>query len=79
MNTDKLIHMANQMGDFFSAQPDVAAAQQGLAEHLRKFWAPAMRLALKQALDAGQAQGLNPWVAQALTERASDWWPAGKA
>jgi formate dehydrogenase subunit delta len=75
MNTDKLIHMANQMGDFFSAQPDVAAAQQGLAEHLRKFWAPPMRRQLKAAIDSGQGGGLSPWVRQALSDTQPDWVP----
>ena len=38
-SVEKLVKMANQIGDFFGAQKIGAAA--GMAEHLRKFWAPA--------------------------------------
>jgi formate dehydrogenase subunit delta len=75
MNTEKLIHMVNQMGDFFSAQPDAAAAQAGLTEHLRKFWAPAMRRQLQEALSQGQVQGLSPWAEKALREGQAQWVP----
>ncbi|MET0905578.1 MAG: formate dehydrogenase subunit delta, partial [Tardiphaga sp.] len=39
---DRLIYMANQIGDFFASQGhDHAVA--GIAEHIKKFWDPRMR------------------------------------
>jgi formate dehydrogenase subunit delta len=66
MNPDRLVHMANDIGDFFAAQPDPAEAAAGIATHLRKFWDPRMRRQILAAMDAGQAEGLHPLVAAAL-------------
>lgn len=38
---DKLVRMANQIGDFFATQPEESAAA-GVATHLKKFWTPKM-------------------------------------
>ncbi len=67
MNLGKLVEMANRIGAFFAADPDTEAAQHGIAEHLRKFWAPSMRAALLDALDRpGAADALDPLVRSAL-------------
>ncbi len=66
-DTDKLVHMANQIGQFFAAMPDAAEARAGIAGHLQRYWAPSMRQALQAALAAGQAPGLQPLVREALT------------
>jgi formate dehydrogenase subunit delta len=69
MDVGKLVKMANQIGEFFAAEPDVDAAQSGIAEHLRKFWAPSMRSALLNELDrAGGADALAPLVRSALQQ-----------
>ena len=60
----KLVYMANQIGAFFVAQ-DVGTAPAKIAEHLRKFWDPRMRLAIVAHLDAG-GDGLHPMVRQAV-------------
>jgi formate dehydrogenase subunit delta len=67
-DTDKLVHMANQIGQFFAAMPDEAEARAGIAGHLQRYWAPTMRQALLAALDAGQAPGLLPLVRDAVVE-----------
>ena len=54
MDTHNLVHMANQIGQFFSAYPDQNEAMEGIANHIRKFWEPRMRLQLFQAMDQGQ-------------------------
>jgi len=36
---DKLVRMANQIGDFFAPMGD-AAATRGVATHLKRFWTP---------------------------------------
>ena len=43
MRIEKLVHMANDISAFFGAEPDSSLAAHGVAEHLRKFWAPSMR------------------------------------
>jgi formate dehydrogenase subunit delta len=43
MDIKNLVRMANDIGNFFSAEPDHAAAVQGIVDHLKKFWDPRMR------------------------------------
>lgn len=64
MSPDKLVMMANQIGRFFTPQRriDVPAA---IADHLEKFWDPAMRAAIVAHLEAGGA-GLDPPVRAAV-------------
>lgn len=50
-----LIQMANDIGDFFRAQPhDDAVA--GIANHLKSFWTPKMRAQLTSQMNEGDAQ-----------------------
>lgn len=46
MDTERLVKMANDIGNFFNAEPDRAAAVEGVADHLHKFWDPRMRQAI---------------------------------
>ncbi len=62
-SVDKLVKMANQIGDFFGAQKIGAAA--GMAEHLRKFWAPHMREAIVEHVRHGGG-GLEPIAVEAI-------------
>lgn len=68
MNTDHLIHMANQIGAYFEAEPDRAVATEGIAEHLARFWEKRMRQSLYASLDSTQGGGLSPLVSEALTQ-----------
>jgi formate dehydrogenase subunit delta len=69
MSPDKLVYMANQIGKFFASQgPEQAVA--GTADHLRKFWDPRMRAAMRAYLDAGGG-GLDPWVREAFARLAA--------
>jgi formate dehydrogenase subunit delta len=56
MNGEHLIRMANQIGVFFESMPDRAEAQEGLANHLKKFWDPRMRRAFLQLVDDETSQ-----------------------
>ena len=69
MKADKLAMMANQIAAFFKAQ-GATGASEGVADHLRKFWDPQMRVELCQ-LAAQSEHGLDPVVVQAarLLER----------
>jgi formate dehydrogenase subunit delta len=64
MSPDRLIYMANQIGRFFAhCPPDVAAID--IANHLRKFWDPRMRLQIIAKLDQPDA-AFEPTVRRAV-------------
>ena len=65
---DKLVRMANQIGQFFKSQPhDEALA--GIADHLRSFWTPKMRRQIADHAAAGGA-GLDPLTLEAVRRLA---------
>lgn len=71
MSANKLVHMANQIADFFRSQP-ADAAVSGACEHIRSFWSPVMRRQIYAHLDAG-GQGLSPLAMEAVKKmRESD-------
>ena len=73
IDLERLIEMANQIGDFFSPYPP-KRAREGLRNHLRTYWDPRMRNALLAHIDAG-GDGLDTRVveaAQLLREKATD-------
>jgi formate dehydrogenase subunit delta len=55
MNVERLVQMANDIGAFFAADPDREAAIEGIAQHLRRYWAPRMRQRLCAHAEAGGA------------------------
>lgn len=61
---DRLIHMANQIGKFFAAQPGDGAA--GVATHLRNYWDPPMRAEILAWRAAG-GDGLDAIAMDAVT------------
>jgi formate dehydrogenase subunit delta len=65
---DKLVRMANQIGQFFQSQPHDAAVA-GIADHLRSFWTPKMRRQIADHAAAGGV-GLDPLTREAV-ERLS--------
>jgi formate dehydrogenase subunit delta len=75
MNPERLIHMANSIGDFFAAMPDEEEARSGIATHIRKFWDPRMRRALFEHIDARPQAGLHPLVLQALQQHRGELLP----
>jgi len=73
IDLQRLITIANQIGDFFSPYPP-ERAREGLRNHLRTYWDPRMRSALLAHIDAG-GDGLDLRViegAQQLREKAAD-------
>jgi formate dehydrogenase subunit delta len=67
MDTHNLIVMANRIGEFFAAQPDRDEALAGIADHIRKFWAPRMRSEILAVVGTGAGAGLSEIVVAALT------------
>lgn len=73
IDLERLITMANQIGDFFAPYPP-ERAREGLRNHLRTYWDPRMRSALFEHIDAG-GDGLDTRVieaAQLLRDKAAD-------
>lgn len=65
MSPDKLVYMANQIGRFFTTQPR-ETAHEAIAQHLKQFWEPRMRRAIRAHVAAGGA-GLAPEVVKAVS------------
>jgi formate dehydrogenase subunit delta len=66
MQTDTLIKMANQVGDFFEAEPNQVQAQKDIANHLNKFWTKDMRNQIAAHVQANQGTGLHGQVISAI-------------
>lgn len=67
MQTEHLITMANQIGDFFKAFPDQTQAKKDIAQHLQRFWAKSMRDQIVAYIHHG-GDALLPIVKAAITE-----------
>jgi len=80
MDVANLIDMANRIGDFFDSLPDQHEATDSIADHIRRFWEPRMRLAILNALDNPEVRAtMTPIVQEALTEHRQDLTPAKAA
>ena len=76
MDVDNLIDMANRIGQFFDSMPDHAEAVDGVADHIRRFWEPRMRIAILTALDNPEASAsMEPILHEALTLHKADLQP----
>ena len=53
MRIERLVAMANDIGAFFSAEPDKAEAARNVAQHLKRFWDPRMRRQIVTHYNAG--------------------------
>jgi formate dehydrogenase subunit delta len=62
LELERLVTMANQIGDFFAPYPPSRRAE-GIRNHLRTYWDPRMREALLQHIERGAA-GLHPHVVE---------------
>ena len=65
MNIEHLVRMANDIGNFFKAEPDHAAAVNGVTTHLKRFWEPRMRKEIVAYVESGGA-GLMDLVREAV-------------
>jgi len=75
MEPMKLVKMANEIAAFFSADPDRAAALEGVAQHLKRFWDPRMRTELLVWVDQHGGAGLVPLALDAVRARRTDLTP----
>jgi formate dehydrogenase subunit delta len=65
MEIERLVAMANQIGEFFETQADRAGAVHSIAQHIRSFWEPRMRRQILDYVNAGNGE-LRPIVREAL-------------
>ncbi len=77
MHVENLVKMANQIGQFFEAEPDKDQAVKDIAAHLKRFWDPRMRTAIIAHVDQGGA-GLMDIVATAVKTQRELLQPAQK-
>ena len=66
MQTETLVKMANQVGDFFEAEPDEAQAQKDIANHLNRFWTKDMRNQIAAHVEQQHGAGLHSKVISAI-------------
>jgi formate dehydrogenase subunit delta len=71
MDAQHLIKMANQIGAFFESMPDRKEAQEGVANHIEKFWDPRMRKAFLTSIDSKQDKDLSSFVREAILTHRS--------
>jgi formate dehydrogenase subunit delta len=64
---EHLVTMANDIGNFFRAEPDRQVALDGIANHINKFWTRRMRQKLLDYVQHG-GDGLNELPRQALAK-----------
>ncbi len=67
MQTEILIKMANQIGDFFEAEPNQVQAQKDIANHLNRFWTKGMRNQIAVHVKENNGMGLHSQVIAAIT------------
>ena len=68
MHTEKLIKMANQIGDFFEAEPNQSQAQKEIAQHLNRFWTRGMRHQIATHVQTEHGAGLHAQVIAAIAQ-----------
>ena len=67
MDSQQLIKMANQIGQFFESMPNREVAEKDIATHLKRFWDPRMRRVIVASLDTDDADSMSAIVREALT------------
>ena len=68
MQNETLIKMANQVGDFFGADPDKAQANIEIANHLNRFWTLDMRQQIAKYVSEKNGAGMHAQVATAISQ-----------
>ena len=66
MDIQRLISMANQIGDFYESYPNQSHAQKDIAEHINKFWALSMRNQIAEYVTSQGGTGLHAQVQHAI-------------
>ena len=70
MNAERLVAMANDIANFFAAEPDREIAIEGIRNHLRRFWEPRMRQQIIAHMQAHGSGDLSSLAAAAVASLA---------
>jgi len=65
MHIERLVKMANDIGDFFKSEPNREDAVRGIAQHIQRFWEPRMREQILEYREKGGGD-LDEMVREAL-------------
>ena len=68
MNIDLLIKMTNEIGEFFAGTTDAEQAARDVANHLRRYWEPRMRVQMLAYYEQRQGAGLSDIARSAVAE-----------
>ena len=71
METENLVKMVNNIGEFFSAEPDIDVGVAGVTDHLKRFWESRMRTAIIQHYLSGGV-GLSDIARSAVAKLAAE-------
>ena len=66
MDVHYLVKQANQIGQFFEAYPDRNEGEEGVAQHIERFWEPRMRTGLVEHIRSTGGEGLRDIVLAAM-------------
>lgn len=69
MNIEKLVKMANDIADFFNAEPDKELAAEGVKKHIMRSWDPRMKKEIINYYREGGAN-LHPLTFNAIKKLA---------
>lgn len=70
MNIEKLVRMANDIADFFNAEPDKELAAEGVLKHIQRAWEPRMKKEIIKHFKEKSGEGLNPLTLRAIKKLA---------
>jgi formate dehydrogenase subunit delta len=65
MDEHNMLHKANSIADFFEAYPHEQAVA-GVANHLRMYWVPRMRVQIIEYVKQHGSEGLKPLAYEAV-------------
>lgn len=66
MKPERLAEMANDIANFFAADPDREEAIAGMSDHLKKFWEPRMRRQIIAHLRDHGGEGMSELAREAV-------------
>lgn len=68
MKVEKLVRMANDIADFFNADPDKTIAAEGVKNHISRSWELRMRQSIIDHLNNHNGEGLSPLAKTAVSQ-----------
>ncbi len=67
MDVKRLVQMANDIGTYFTSDPDHASGVAGMVSHIERFWEPRLRKQIGAHFHAG-GEGLSPIARDAIAQ-----------